>query len=156
MKGFVLAEEGHIVQVITPKNITGGASGAVFSMERYQHASIIILLGVQAAQATKILLNQCTDASGDGATAIPFALYTQESANADVLSARTQQTAAGYTPTATGGTFYVIELDANELSDGYPYVQLEITNGANADYASAVAVLSGARYAEAQSPTVLT
>lgn len=158
MKGFVVAEEGHVVQALAPVNITGGATGQAFAMKRYQHASILILLGAQAAAATKIIVNACTDAAGDSPVAIPFAIYTQETAGAshDVLSARTQVAAAGYTPSGNAGIFYVIEIDGNELPDGSPYVQVEITNGANADYAAIVAVLSGARYGEMQSPTETT
>ena len=153
MKGFVLAEEGHVVQAIAPIDITGGKTGQAFSMKKYQHASILVLIGVSAAAFTKIIVNQCTDAAGDGATAIPFSIYKAETAAGDVLGARTAVTSAGYTPSANDGIFYVIELDANELADGSPYVQVQLTNGANSVIGSCVAILSGARFAETQSPT---
>ena len=73
-----------------------------------------------------------------------------------MLGARTAVAAAGLTPSANDGIFYVIELDASELSDGKPYVQVELTNGTNSVIAAVVAILSGARYAEAQSPTEIT
>jgi hypothetical protein len=155
MKGFVLAEAGHVVQILPPQNISGGKTGQAFSMKTYQHASILVMIGAQAAAFTKILVNQCTDAAGSNAAAIPFALYAQETADADVLGARQQITAAGKTPSGNADIFYVIELDGSELSDGFPYVQVELTNGANADYGTIVAVLSGARFAEAQSPTAI-
>jgi hypothetical protein len=156
MKGFVLSEQGHVVNVLAPVDITGGVTGQRFSMANYQHASIIFQIGVSAAAFTKIFLKQCTSSGGAGATAIPFSIYKQETAGAsnDVLGARTAVTSAGYTPAATDGIFYVIELDANELADGSPWVELSATNGSNSVIASAVAVLSGARYAEAQSPTI--
>lgn len=158
MKGFVLAEQGHVVQVVAPVDFTGGKTGQAFSMKKYQHASIIILLGAQAAPGTKILVNQCTSAAGAGATAIPFSIYKQETAGAgnDVLGARTAVAAAGYTPSGNAAIFYVIELDANELADGSPYVQVQFTNGANADIGAIVAVLSGARFEQTQSPTETT
>jgi hypothetical protein len=156
MKGFVVAEQGHVVNVISPQNITGGVTGQAFSMADYQHVSLLLLLGAQASAATKIILNACTDASGDSPTAIPFSIYKQETAgnSHDVLGARTAVAASGYTPTGNANTFYVIELDAAELPQGSPYLQVEVTNGSNADYFAVVAVLSGARYAEVQSPTV--
>lgn len=158
MKGFVIAEQGHVVQVLAPVNITGGVTGQVFSVKRYQHATILVLIGVAAAAFTKIIVNACTDAAGDGATAIPFNIYKQETAGVsnDVLGARTPVSAAGYTPSANSGIFYAIEIDGAELPDGSPYIQLQLTNGANSVIASAVAVLSGARYAETQSPTETT
>jgi hypothetical protein len=158
MKGFVIAEEGHVVQIVAPVDITGGFTGVRFSMANYQHASIIVMIGASAAAFTALLLKNCTLASGGTATAIPFSIYKQETAGAshDVLGARTAVTSAGYAPSANDGIFYVIELDANELADGFNWVELSATNGTNSVIASAVAILSGSRYAESASPTVLS
>jgi hypothetical protein len=167
MNGFNVAEAGHVVNILPPVDITGGKTAQAFNMKRHKHASIIIQIGVSAAAFTKILLNLCSDASGTGPTAIPFFLYKQETAGAsnDVLSTRTAVTSAGYTPAATDGIFYVIEIDANELeASGVgigecgvdAYLQLQLTNTANSVIASAVAVLTGARDAEVASPTVCT
>jgi hypothetical protein len=155
VNGFYAAQEGHLVNILPPQNISGGATAQVFNMEGYRHASIIVQLGAQAAANTKILVNACTGASGDGAVAVPFNIFTQETAGVanDVLSVRTPVTATGYTPSPNANIFYVIELDADALPQGSPYVQLEITNGANANFASAVAVLSGGRFVGDQSPS---
>lgn len=155
VNGFYAAQEGHLVNILPPQNISGGATAQVFNMEGYRHASIIVQLGAQAAANTKILVNACTDASGDGAVAVPFNIFTQETAGVanDVLSVRTPVAAIGYTPSPNANIFYVIELDADALPQGAPYVQLQITNGANANFASAVAVLSGGRFVGDQSPS---
>jgi hypothetical protein len=156
MKGFVLAEEGHVVQAVAPVDITGGVTGQAFSMKNHQHASILVLVGVSAAAFTKLIVNACTAADGSNPTAIPFNIYKQETAGAshDVLGLRTAVSAAGYTPSAADGIFYVIELDANELPDGSPYVQVQMTNGTNSVIGAVAAMLSGSRFAETQSPTV--
>src|SRR5437879_5868343 len=116
MKGLVLAEQGHVVNILAPVDITGGKTAQAFSTANYQHVTIIVQIGVSAAAFTKILVNQCTDASGSNPVAIPFAIYKQETAGAvnDVLGARTAVAAAGYTPSANDGIFYVIEIDASE------------------------------------------
>ena len=147
MKGFSISEAGHVVNILPPVDITGGKTAQAFSMANYKHASIIIQIGVSAAAFTKIILNLCSDAAGDNPVAIPFNLYTQETAGAshDVLSAITAVPATGYAPSATDGT---LGQDS--------YLQLSLTNGVNSCITSAVAVLSGSRYAEAQSPTVCT
>ena len=147
-----------MVQVIAPVDITGGKTGQAFSMKHYRHASIYLMIGVSAAAFTKILVNQCTDHTGANPVAIPFNIYTQEVAGAsnDVLSARTPVAAAGYTPSANSGIFYVIELDAEELADGSSYVQVQLTNGVNSVIAACLAVLSGARDEYAQSATETT
>jgi hypothetical protein len=156
MKGIVIAQEAHVVQALAPVSTSGGKTAHAFSMKNYQHASILVLRGVQAAQSTSIVVNACTDASGDNPTAIPFNVFKAESANVDVLGPKTAATSSGFQPTATGGTFYVIELDASELPQGSPYVQVVEANGSNADFAAIVAILSGARFAEDQSPTEIS
>lgn len=152
-KGNVLAETGRIVNILPPVDVTGGKTAQCFSLKNHAHASIIFQIGVSAAAPTAVLLNQCTDASGTGATAIPFSVYKQEVAGAshDQLGVRTAVAAAGYAPSANDGIFYVIEIDAAELDGGSgAYLQLQITNGANSVIASAIAILSGARYSGAQ------
>lgn len=169
MNGFSIAEEGHVVNILPPVDITGGKTCQAFSMANYEHATIIIQVGVSAAAWTKTILSIGTataavGATVAGATAIPFYQYTQEAAGAnnDVLSARTAVAAAGYTPSANDGIFYVIEIDAEELEasgvllGADAYLQLSFTNGANSVILSAVAVLSGARFSSVSSPTVTT
>lgn len=155
MSGFNIAEMGHVVNILPPVDITGGVTGDVFSMANYSHATIIVQVGVSAAAFTKIILNECTDFAAAGATAIPFSVYKEETALGDTLGARTAVLAAGLTPSANDNIFYVIELDAAELSDGYNFVQLSLTNGVNSVIASAVAILSGARFGGDQSATAI-
>ena len=155
-KGFYTAQDGHVVNVLPPVDITGGKTGAPFNVKNYEHISLLVQVGVSAAAFTKIIVNACTDAAGDNPTPIPFDIYTCEISGADVLSGRTPVPATGYTPSANDGIFYVIEFDAAQLPQGSSWVQLQFTNGANSVIASAAAVLSGARYAGDQSATVLS
>jgi hypothetical protein len=127
MKGAVLAEQGHFVNILAPVDVTGGKTAQAFSLKNHAHASILIQIGVSAAAFTKILVNQCTDNTGANPVAIPFSIYKQETAGCRTMcSARARRSAAGYTPSANDGIFYVIELDASELADGSPYVQLQL------------------------------
>jgi hypothetical protein len=153
---FYVPQDGHVVNILPPVDITGGKTSQCFHVKKHRHVSILVQIGVSAAAFTKILVNACTDNAGTGATAIAFDIFTQEATGAanDVLSARTPVTSAGYTPSAADGIFYVIELDAAQLPQGSPYLQLQLTNGANSVIASAVAILSGSRYASDQSDTV--
>ncbi|MGE5559396.1 MAG: hypothetical protein ACM3WV_12445 [Bacillota bacterium] len=156
MQGIVIAEQCHIVNILPPIDITGGAVSDVFSMKHYNHATIIIQIGVSAAAFTKIILEECDDVVPTTHTDIAHYIYKEETAAGDTLGARTAVASTGTTPSANDNIFYVIELDASELSAGFDYVRLELTNGANSVIASAVAILSGARHASDQSPTVLT
>ena len=155
MKGINLAEGGKIINVLPPIDISAGKKGDIFSMANYHHATIVVQIGVSAAAFTKIILNECTDFAGAGATAIPFSVYKEETAAGDTLGARTAVLAAGVTPSANDTIMYVIELDAAELSDGSHFVELSLTNTTNSVLASALAILTGARYGEDQSATAI-
>ena len=150
---FIPAEQGHVVNILPPIDITGGQDADVFSMRRYQHATIIIQVGVSAGAFTKIIVNECNTFGAGAANAIPYALYSEEVDSGDTLSARTPTALAGHTPSANDNIFYVIELDHDELAEGFEYVQVQLTCGAVAILASAIVILSGARYAEEQSAT---
>ena len=157
-KGFYAAQEGHVVPLIYPVDTTGGKLGAAVSMKLWNHASIILMIGVSAAAPTKIIVNACTDASGDNAVAIPFDLFAGETAGLDTLGTRIPVPASGYVPSGNDGIFYVIELDAEQLLNvgaGYAYFQLDVVNGANSVIGAAVAILSHGRYAEDLAPSVL-
>lgn len=155
-KGFYLAQEGHTVNILPPVDITGGKTAQAFSLATYAHASIILQIGVSAAAEGLVTLNACTDHTGASPVAIPFDVYKQEVAGAsnDVLGPRVPVPATGFTPAATDGIFYVIEIDAAQLPQGSPYLQLALADTTNSVIASAVAVLSGGRNTSDQSLTV--
>lgn len=153
--GFYSAQAGHWVPLIGPIDETGGKTSAAFSMAKYAHASIGIFIGVSAAAPGAVILNACSDAAGDGATAIPFNVFKCEVANSDVLGAKVVCTAAGFTPPATDNIFYIIEIDAQALPQGLPYLQLVEADTTNSVIDCAFALLSGARQASDQSATVL-
>lgn len=152
---FYAAQEGHPVLLLAPIDATGGKASLAFNFSQYTHASILVALGVSAAAPTAILLEACTDAAGDGATAIGFDYFASTTSAGDVLAAKATATTAGITPSANDNIFYEIEIDSVVMPAGSSYLRVHITNGVNSCIAAVVAFLSGARYAEDQSPTVL-
>jgi hypothetical protein len=154
--GIYSTQEGHWVPLIYPVDITGGKTSAYVNLAKYAHASILILVGASAAAEGAITLNAASDAAGDGATAIPFNVFKGETAALDVLGAKVVCTAAGFTPVATDGIFYVIEIDTQTLPQGLNWLALVAADTTNSVIAAAVAFLSGPRQASDQSPTVLS
>ncbi len=156
MKGFYAAQEGHFVNVLPPVDINGGATGDRFKMNNHGHATILVQVGASAAAFTKILVKECNAASGGTATAIAFDYYAEETAAGDTLGAKQTATAEGVTPSANDNIFYVIELDASELSDGFNWVEVELTNASgNSVIASISALLSGSRFGGDQNATAI-
>ena len=174
MPGINLAEQAHVIQILASESISGGKTCQAFSMKNAAHATIVIGFGVQGAEPpTAIVVNQCTAASGAGATALAsFRYYYQllGGAGNDVLNGAAQARAnsngnppnftssvAGITqfPASVANLVYIIEIDSAELEaitntvgtiTEYPYLQVQITDSGNTTYASAWAVLSGFRY----------
>ena len=152
---FFLAHEGHVVNALPPKDITGGAASDVWSMKKHKHASILVQVGVSAAAFTKIIVQACDDFTPSNTTDIAYRLYSEETAAGDTLGAAEAVAATGKTPSANDNIMYLIEVDADELPAGFPNLRVSLTNGANAVLASVVAFLSGSRYQEDQSATAI-
>lgn len=147
--------EGHFVLGVAPVDIDAGAQTSdAFSMENWSHATIIITLGVTGAAST-VTVKENTAADGSGATAIAFNYYAEETASGDTLGARTSASASGFATSTNDGVFYVIELSAEELSDGYPWVTVHMSDPGAATFASINVVLSGGRYQEVEGATAI-
>lgn len=154
-----IAEQCHVVNLIPPVDIdTGGglAASEIFSMENYAHATIIVNVSTADADAGNITVEECDDFTPTNDTAIDFYYYAETTALGDTLGARTKAVAAtGIDVSANDNCLYVIELDASELSEGYPCVVVKWSNPGGSTIASAVAILSGSRYAGDQSATAI-
>lgn len=146
MKGFSAAEHGHVVNILPPVDVNGGANSDVFSMKGYAHASIIVTIGVSSGVGA-ITVEECDDFTPTASTAIAFSYYKEETAAGDTLTTKQSATTAGFTPSANDNITYVIEIDASELTDGYPNLRVAFATPGAACLVSAVAVLSGSRYA---------
>jgi len=155
-QGFSIGEgQGHLVPGVAPVDIDAGAQTSdAFTMKNYTHASIIIALGVTGAASTVTVMEN-TAADGTGATAIAFSYYGEAVAAGDTLGARTSATSSGFATATTDGIFYIIELDATELSDGSEWVTVHMSDPGSATFGSIIVVLSGARYAEVEAPTAI-
>lgn len=151
-KGIVLAEEAHVVLAGAPIDInSAGLDSDVWSMKGYGHCTIIVGLGVTGA-ATTITVEECDDFTPTNSTAIAFNYYAETTAAGDTLGALTAATSAGITGSTNDGVYYVIEIDASELTDGYPCLRCRLSDPSAATLATIVVVLSGARYADGASP----
>lgn len=153
-KGITTAEECHVVNIIPPLGSAAAtADSDVFSMRDYAHATIILAVGTQAGSFTAKLY-ECDNFTPSNAVAIATRVYKEETAAGDTLGAKVAVTAAaGVDTAAANNIMYVFEIDADELSDGYPCLQLKLSGLDNTTYLSAIAILSGARYGSVESPT---
>ncbi len=146
--GKILAQEGHIVNILPPQDVASGVSSDVFSMKGYSHATIIVQAGSTNADAGNVTIEECDDFVPTNDTAIAFSYYKEETDAGDTLSTKQTATTAGIDVSANNNIFYVIEIDAAQLTEGYPKLYLKWSVCGGATIGSAVAILTGARYAE--------
>jgi hypothetical protein len=156
MKGFTIAEEGHVINALAPISLAASPTSDYWNMEGYSHASIIIQLGA-AVQVEQITVYQSEDSAGTGEDAIVFKYYSEVTADGDVLDRQTDSAVAGFATASAGtaNTMHVIEVDAAELAEGHPFMCVKVAGAGGAQLGSIVVVLSGARYAQESSATAL-
>jgi hypothetical protein len=156
-KGINLAEEARIMTLIPPIDRTGLSteSTIVCDMRNYTHATVICSIGLNGPTATGVLTVHAVDKLPTCTAHAPivFRYYRYETnqlaANGDLKGALTWAAVGGITPVATGtGAMYVIELDAEELPQGYMGFKIGYADPAAACVSSVIAILTGPRYAD--------
>ena len=158
MKGFVIAEQGHVAVGSYPISANGLTTLEAINMEGYGHLSAIITTGATNGSALVVTAYNSTDASATSADVIAFNYYLETTASTDVLGARTlnSTTALTFGNDSISNQMAVIELDASELADGHNWVNLTLNGATTTTPVSVVYVLSGARYASPESATVIS
>ena len=159
---FNLAEDGHVVIGIYPVDTAGGATSDCFSMRDWAHVDILVVYGSTADATTSIIVKECASKAGGG-NAIAYDVYkcetTGAAANCDVLGNMVPAatvTAAGINPADTNNIFYVISIDAAQLTAGYEWLEVVLLNAAaNINMATVIALFSGGRYVGPGTRTVL-
>ena len=157
MAGFHVCQDGHVVNAVPPLDINGtGFTSDRFKLALYSHASFLLQIGANNG-ASVITVEECDDASGSHSTPIAFRYAKEETALGDTLSALANASSTGISTHASADSImYLIEIDASELSDGYPYVCIKGSDPSASVLVSGVAILSGARYAGEITPTAVS
>ncbi len=128
----------------------------VYNLALYGHIAFIHQQGAGATGTATITVEACTSAAGAGNTAIAFS-YRLGDADGQNLGALTEVTSSGYTTVAADeNTIVIIEINAEDLPDGKPFVRLQYTEVANDPVAAGcLAVLSEGRFIGDTLPTAV-
>lgn len=152
MRGFNIVEVGHVVQILKPQAVAtsvGTVTSEFFNMENWGRANIILEIGERISGSLVLLVRDSTSATVGDSTARAFSLYPESATPAsDVPGARTAVAATGHTLVGTvDNVFAVIDINAQDLTDGSPWVGIQLTGfGSVADVLAAYAILSGGRH----------
>lgn len=154
-KGCNIAQTCHVVNILPPQDVSGAVNSDVFSMGKFSHATIIVTAGSTNADAGNVTVEECDNFTPSNTTAIVFKYAAETTAAGDTLAALTDATVAGIDVSGNDNITYVIEIDASQLTDGRSCLRIAWSACGGATYGSAVAILSGARYASDASATAI-
>jgi len=139
-----LGVNAHVVNIMPP-TAAGNNNSDYFHLKEAEHVDIIIQTGA-VTNATTFTVREATSNAGASATAIVFDYYAISTAASDTWSAKTTATVGGVSTGTTNTLAWIISIDASQLSDGYPYLNVHFSTAGTIKF-SAAAVLSTLRYA---------
>jgi hypothetical protein len=141
----------HVVQALAPDADVFAGSKATdwINLKNYDSVLFVINQGVGATGTFTVVANMAEDAAGTGSTAIPFSYRNvADTTSSDVPGARTSATASGFTTTAGSNQIQLVEVQASDLDDDSPFVQLATTEVVDSPIdGGIVAILGNPRYA---------
>lgn len=149
--GIALGQEGHIINILPPTAaIAGSPYSDWFHLKEAAHATIVITTGAMTS-ATTFTLYESTSTAGSSATVLGATAglnyKTALTTLSDIYTAPASFTTSGLTSGLTvGQRSFVIEVDSQDLTDGYPYLAVRFTSTATLSI-QAIAILTGLRYA---------
>jgi hypothetical protein len=143
MSRQVLSQNMHIVPIIRPWASDAPTKLSIpFSMKDASHATIILFTGTMGGDFTYTVVAG-TDFTPSAESAIAFRAAKEETTLGDTLAALGALSPDEVTVPNTTGVMHVIEIDAEDLPEGYPTVQLKLAGLNNTTLVAAVAILSG-------------
>lgn len=145
-----LSEKIHCVTALAASADTYDTSQVsdYISLKNYNSIMFVLMHGTGTTGTATITVAMASDASGTGATNIPFSYRRVTAvATSDVEGAMTAATASGFTTTAGSDQMYIIEVNGEELDNDKMFVALTATEVVNSPVKGAwLAILGEARY----------
>jgi len=130
----------------------------IVSMRDYGRALFVVHYGVGVTGTQTFKVDACDDVSASNVVKVPF--WYREILTGDTEGAIARAVAAdGFTVTAGSSKIVLVEVDAKDLPDGYPFVRLlQTAEPVNSPCLAGVSIILGGkptRYAGASKATVL-
>lgn len=117
----------------------------VVCLAKYPGVTFLLMEGAGGTGTATLTVEECSADDGTGATAIAFQYAV--ASDCKTWGALTAATLTGYTLVAGANKMVALYVPSRSLSDGYPYVRVQVTEVVNAAVdAGIVALLWGGRY----------
>jgi hypothetical protein len=149
---FFNDEEVHVVPVLAPSDVTSTTTYTdIVGLKEYQTVQFHIVLGAITGDTIAVTVEECDDTSPSNSSAIAYSYRKSSAVGTDSMGDRADATSSGITVTASDDNkVLLIDVNASDLSDGYPYVRVKMDPGGSmsALLVGATAILKP-RYAKA-------
>lgn len=143
-----LTDEKGTVYILKPGDHQAGVDGDSFTMKGAAHATILLQMGALTGDAVLKLFEGASDGVKTTPKTFTYRLSSgdQGAANADQWGAAATSAALTLTAATYDNRLLAIEIAAEELTDGTPWLTLEVGAEATVFNAAAIAILSKLRY----------
>lgn len=143
-----LGEQVHYVPLLASVALSASSDTYGINMGLFNHVDFIINLGLLATANFTLTAEECTAADGTGATAVAAQYRVSDAVNTDGMGAVTALTTSGLT--VTDGTYdgetIIVTVDSEDLSAGYPYARVTMTDPGTADALISITAACYPRY----------
>jgi hypothetical protein len=131
---FLNDELIHVVPALEPQDITSTTTYSdIIGLKEYFGVEFLVYFGNIAGDTIAMTVEECDDISASNTTAIAFSYRESSATGTDSMGARADATTSGVTVAATDDDkVFLVDVDASELSDGYPYVRVKLDPGGSA------------------------
>ncbi len=138
-----LNEQGHYILMLDPADQSTALTSESINMANWGHASILISGG--AGSASTVTVFDAATAAASGASMV-FNYCQEASAGGDTMDAALAAATTGGTAIPGGtGTMFCIEVESDELRDGFPFLLFRL-DAAGSKLVSALCILTKGRY----------
>lgn len=154
-----LCERTKIVPIIEPEDHNAsGVDGDSVSMENYSHVTFIFTFGELTGNSILYLYSGATAGTKTNAETFNYRYTSADLKNTagDTLGSESTSAALTLTAATFEDRMLVVEMDADEFTDGYPWITPSIDDTATELLVSCVAILSNPRYAQGTPPTAIS
>ena len=152
-----LSENHGIVYVLKPGDHQAGVVGDSIKMAKYRHITYIVQFAALTGDAVLTVKSGATAAAETTAETMHYRLADAEQGNdtADTFGNWTNSTSLTLTAATFDNKTLIVEMDADEITDGQPWLTLAFSAAADALNASVVAILGDPRHGAHDMPTAI-
>jgi len=152
-----LCEQTKIVPMLEAEDHAAGADCDSVSLENYGHVTLIFIFGELTGDAVLTVNSGAT--AGTKTTAETFNYRATaadlKAASGDALGSEATSAALTLTAATYEDRMVVVEMDADEFTDGQQWITPAISSAASECFAACIAILSKPRYGQAVPPTAI-